>query len=81
MSKRREERRFGSASDTESCIARLFRTVAQELERLGVRWPSSDDEAETDRNFDLFAWIAFAPRESDYQSVRLRAPRGARAGC
>ena len=76
MSKRQEKRRFG-ASDTESRTARLFRTVAHELERLGVKWPSGDGEADSaDRNSDLLAWIAAAPRESEYQSLKLRAPRG-----
>jgi hypothetical protein len=77
MRKRQEKRRFSTGSDTASRTARLFRTVAHELERLGVRWPSGDGEAESaDRNSDLLAWIAATPRESEYQSLKLRAPHG-----
>ena len=67
-------RRFARLTGGNGRTARLLRTVANELERLGVRWKAADEDSAT--YFDWANWMALSPADADYEAVTLEAPRG-----
>ena len=77
MPKRRTMREFVAASNASTRAARLLRTVANELQRLGVRWtPPEDDHTAYAEWLD---WMTVSAADRDYEALRLDA-RGIR-GC
>ena len=78
MVKQRTLRKFAGLNNATARTARLLRTVANELERLGVRWSSDEDESVT--YFDWANWMTVSPKDSEYEAVTLNAPRGI-TGC
>ena len=78
MAKGRTLREFAVMTDAKTRTARLLRTVANELERLGVRWNADEDESVT--YSDWANWMTVSPSDSEYEAVTLKAPRGI-SGC
>jgi hypothetical protein len=74
MSKEPTKREFADANGITSRTARLFRTVANELERLGVRWNSVEEESVT--YMDWANWMGLSPTDAEYRAVELKGPRG-----
>jgi hypothetical protein len=71
-------RKFASVSSASSRAARLLKTVANELQRLGVRWTAPDDDQTV---YSEWAdWMTLSPADHQYEAVTLSAPRGIR-GC
>jgi hypothetical protein len=71
-------REFVAMTDAKSRTARLLKTVANELQRLGVRWTAPDDEGTA--YAELLDSMTVSPADSDYEAMRLDSPRGVR-GC
>ncbi len=61
-------------TDAKTRTERLLRSVANELERLGVRWHEQEDAGTA--FFDFASWMTVSPSDSDYAAVKLKAPRG-----
>ena len=78
MKATRTMRRFAGLASGNGRTARLLRTVANELERLGVRWNAADEESAN--YFDWATWMTLSPADADYEAVTLKAPRGI-SGC
>ena len=78
MAKRRTLREFAGITDAKSRTARLLRTVANELERLGVRWNVDEDESVV--YSDWANWMTVSRSDSEYEAVTIKAPRGI-SGC
>ena len=78
MAKQRTLREYVGMTEAKTRATRLLRTVANELERLGVRWNADEDESVT--FFDWANWMTVSPADSDYEAVTLNTPRGIR-GC
>jgi hypothetical protein len=78
MARRRTLREFAGTTDAKTRTARLLRTVANELERLGVRWNEQEDAGTA--FFDFASWMTLSASDSDYEAVSLKAPRGIK-GC
>jgi hypothetical protein len=75
---KRTVREFAAVNSANSRTARLLRSVANELQRLGVRW--SADEDESTAFADWATWMAVPAEDAEYKAVTLKAPRGFR-GC
>ena len=71
MARRRTRREFAGAPDAKSRTVRPMRTVAHEMERLGVRWSAEDDDSVA--YFDWANWMTVSPNDSDYEAVSLKA--------
>lgn len=71
-------REFVGATDANSRTGRLLRTVANELQKLGVRWTPTDDE--NTAYAEWVDWMTVSPADRDYEAVTLDAPCGIR-GC
>lgn len=76
MSRRRTLRKFAGVTSAKNRTTRLLRTVANELERLGVRWNATAEDA----YLDLANSMTVSPSDSDFEAVSLDTPRGIR-GC
>ena len=65
-------------TDAKTRTVRLLRTVANELERLGVRWNEQEDAGGA--AFDFASWMTVSPSDSEYEAVQLKSSRGVE-GC
>lgn len=76
--RRRTMREFAGVSGASGRAARLLKTVANELQRLGVRWtlPHDDQTVST----EWVDWVTLSPADREYEAVSLSAPTGIR-GC
>jgi hypothetical protein len=67
---KRTVRELVGMTDAKARTARLLRTVAHELERLGVRCNAEEDDSVA--YFDWAIWMAVPANDSEYEAVKLK---------
>lgn len=76
--KRRTFGEFARLTDARDRTTRLFKQVVNELERLGARWTSTDDDSDAFLLTELASWLPFSPPDPEFARVKLSAPDGMR---